>query len=86
MTLLQDRLTDNALTVSPPGFECPLKTGRYRRVEDKESGPPSFCFNADRSKMSSSQFGLYTFSPFGANLPSSVSVLLLPSSCRKNEL
>lgn len=33
VTLLQDRLTDNALTVSLPDFECPLKTGRYRRVK-----------------------------------------------------
>lgn len=24
VTLLQDRLTDNALTVSLPGFECPF--------------------------------------------------------------
>lgn len=33
VTLLQDMLTDNALTVSLPAFECPLETGRYRRVE-----------------------------------------------------
>lgn len=64
VTLLQDRLTDNALTVSLPAFEWPLKTGRYRRVEERGSGPPSsFCLHADRSKTSSSQFGLCTSDP-----------------------
>lgn len=37
------------------------KTGRYRKVEEDESGPPHFSLNVDRSKMSSSQPGLTPF-------------------------
>lgn len=38
VTLLQDSLTDNALNVSPLGFECPLKkqadTGKLRKTKE----------------------------------------------------
>lgn len=40
------------------------KTGRYRKVEEDERGPPHFSLNVDRSKMSSSQPGLTPFFPF----------------------
>lgn len=63
------------------------KTGRYRKVEEDERGPPHFSLNVDRSKMSSSQPGLSPFFPFfTVSLPSAVTLLLQPSLCRKNEL
>lgn len=73
MTLLQDRLTENSLTVSLPGFECPLKTGSYIGIEEKVSG----CHG---SKTRSSWFDLCT-PCLGASLLSSGSGLL-PSTCK----
>ncbi|KAM7401906.1 hypothetical protein PAMP_017183 [Pampus punctatissimus] len=80
MTLLQDRLTDNAFTVSALCFECPFKTGRCMRVEEKESGLPSFCLHTDRSKTGS----CLVFTPFQCQPPPplSVTICLLPSSSR----
>lgn len=81
VTLLQDRLTDNAFTASPLWMS--FKTGSYRK--GGRAVLLLFCLHADRSKTGSSLLGLYCIS---VPTPSAftVTICLLPSSSRKNHI